>query len=220
MPLIKNDSKAAISSNISEMVHAGHPQKQAVAAALRVADEMSKRAPGGEISQTPWFERQESFNLSHKGPLLGPTMGRADKVNTSVPNNSFVVPSHVVSALGQGNSMAGHTVLGQMFPPSKVAASKPNFPKLPPAPKMGSLKPVKMPGMKDGGSRENHTPVKVALSDGEFVVEPEHVLAVGHGDYKRGHDILRKFCIHVTHKTIDDLKKMPKPVDDASDSGE
>ena len=35
-------TKAGISANISEMVHAGHPQKQAVAAAMRAAGRSSK----------------------------------------------------------------------------------------------------------------------------------------------------------------------------------
>lgn len=37
MPLAKGRSKKVISKNISEMVHAGHPRKQAVAAAMRQA---------------------------------------------------------------------------------------------------------------------------------------------------------------------------------------
>jgi len=43
MPLKKGSSKATISSNIREMVAAGHPQKQAVAAALDTA----RRSGGG-----------------------------------------------------------------------------------------------------------------------------------------------------------------------------
>lgn len=37
MPLKSGKSKETISSNIREMVHAGHPQKQAVAASLDTA---------------------------------------------------------------------------------------------------------------------------------------------------------------------------------------
>ena len=36
-PLAKGKGKAVVSRNISEMVKAGHPQKQAVAAAMRQA---------------------------------------------------------------------------------------------------------------------------------------------------------------------------------------
>ena len=48
MPLKKGKSKKTISSNISEMVHAGHPHDQAVAAALNVA-RRAKRDAGGPL---------------------------------------------------------------------------------------------------------------------------------------------------------------------------
>lgn len=45
MPLRKGKSKTVISENISEMVHAGHPRKQAIAASLEQARKSGARIP-------------------------------------------------------------------------------------------------------------------------------------------------------------------------------
>lgn len=53
MPLIKSGSKKAISTNIREMIHAGHPRNQAIAAALNTARRYRKKyADGGDVDDT------------------------------------------------------------------------------------------------------------------------------------------------------------------------
>ncbi len=51
MPLMHGKSKKVIGHNIHEMVAAGHPQKQAVAASLHEADESKHMAEGGEVDE-------------------------------------------------------------------------------------------------------------------------------------------------------------------------
>jgi hypothetical protein len=57
MPLAKGKSKATVSSNISEMMHSGYPQKQAVAASLNQARKsgakIPKRQGGGRMIPRP-----------------------------------------------------------------------------------------------------------------------------------------------------------------------
>lgn len=45
MPLKKGSSKSTISSNISEMIKAGHPRKQAIAASLNQARKSGAKIP-------------------------------------------------------------------------------------------------------------------------------------------------------------------------------
>ena len=128
---------------------------------------------GGEVES-----RNEPFSA---GGIIGTTGGTDDKVNTKVADNSFIIPSRVVCALGDGNTLAGMAKLHKMFPPSKTT----------------------------GGGRKNA--VDVALSDGEVALTPDWVQKIGHGDYDRGHMMLKKFCEHVIAQEIEKLKHLPKP---------
>lgn len=59
IPLRKGASRAVVSENIREMIQAGHPQKQAVAAALRTADQAQGKRPAKPVD----------LPLKSKGPL-------------------------------------------------------------------------------------------------------------------------------------------------------
>lgn len=102
MPLIKSASKEAIGTNISEMVHSGHPRNQAIAAALETA-RRAKRARGGGV---------------HVGPIKSPHGGRTDTEEMKVPDGSYVLSADVVSHLGENNSDAGLKRAHQFFGPS------------------------------------------------------------------------------------------------------
>ncbi len=54
MPLAKGKGKAVISANIREMKASGHPQKQAVAAALSTA-----RKSGAKIPKKPGKKKEK-----------------------------------------------------------------------------------------------------------------------------------------------------------------
>lgn len=55
MPLHPGSSDEVVSENISEMMHSGHPQKQAIAASLKKAGRSNKYSvnisPDGKLSQ-------------------------------------------------------------------------------------------------------------------------------------------------------------------------
>lgn len=100
MPLKKGSSQKTVNSNISELVHSGRPQNQAVAIALSEA--RKKRAYGGPTN---------SATQSHVGPIHSPVAGRTDHLPMHVPSGSYVIPADIVSSMGEGNTMAGFRVL-------------------------------------------------------------------------------------------------------------
>ncbi len=101
MPLKPGSSQETISQNISEMVHSGHPKDQAIAAALNTAREGYKRG-GGKIK-------------IHNGPIHSSVAGRTDHLPMHVASGSYVIPADIISAMGEGNSMAGFKVAKSIF---------------------------------------------------------------------------------------------------------
>jgi len=216
MPLIKSGSKAALHQNIAEMVRAGHPQTQAVAAAYRNAREHGGRfafggsipgyAPGGNVSP-PWFVRNEARSMGHVGFIGSLVPGRTDRHHMSVAGGSYVLPADVVSSVGQGNSLAGANSLSRQFKmgpygsaPSQIhGVAPPHF-----------AKAIRQK-FADGGDAGESAPADIVTAGGEFIVDPETVKRIGGGDLTHGHNILDAMVKHVRSRTVKKLKSLPGP---------
>lgn len=188
MPLKKGKSQATISSNIREMTHAGYPQKQAVAAALSTARKV--RATGG-LAETAHFMKESMPHRVHVGPIHSPVAGRTDHLPMHVKSGSYVIPADIISAMGEGNTMAGFKVARHMF------ESKPYD---------VEGKPY---GARADGGAVNTVPIVAA--GGEYVISPEDVTVLGEGDMDHGHKILDHFVKKMRAKTISTLQKLPGP---------
>lgn len=188
---------------------------------------------GGGLPQAPWFIRRSAQQMAHIGAINSPVAGRTDHIPLNVASGSYVVPADIVSGLGQGNTSAGHKVLGQMFKtgPYGMGASavKPASAKPPKAPKMPGLSPTP-PGMgfgstgstsmgssfADGGQANSEAPqqptlVPIMAAGGEHVLSPDQVATVGDGDLKKGHEALDQWVKLMREKHVNTLKKLPGP---------
>jgi hypothetical protein len=145
MPLEKGKSQEVISSNISEMIHAGHPRKQAIAAALSTARAVRARggrdpklvrepgvpgmAPTGPnlltLGREPREPREPKLPKlakaagntisTHVGPIHSGVAGRTDHLPMHVPHGSYVLPADIVSGLGEGNTVNGFKQVKRIF---------------------------------------------------------------------------------------------------------
>lgn len=121
------------------------------------------------------------------GPLNAPVAGRTDHLPISVPDNAYVIPADVVSALGQGNTASGMKVL------------------------QSALAALAGPFLQAGGAGPAAGKVDIMAAGGEFVVPPQVVAAIGHGSLEQGHAALDAFVKNARAKNIETLRSMPGP---------
>lgn len=177
----------------------------------------------GGLPAAPWFIRRSAGQMAHIGAIQSPVAGRTDHLPLSVSSGSYVVPADIVSGLGQGNTEAGHQVLGKMFksgPFGGPAASipkghAPKLGKMPTPPNLGfgsSSSSTKTTTFAAGGQPEGSGQlVPIMAAGGEHVISPEQVAALGGGDIKEGHEILDHFVKIMRQKLIKTLRKLPGP---------
>lgn len=186
MPLQKGFSQKVVSSNISELVHSGRPQKQAIAIAL---SEARKKKAGGGNFQSPMAPppARTPRIKPHIGPIHSAVAGRTDHLPMHVPSGAYVIPADIISAMGEGNTMAGFKIMGDI---TKMYGSR-------------------VPGFATGGGTENLVPIVAA--GGEYVIAPNVVVGIGGGDLDKGHSELDDFVKKLRAKTVETLKKLPGP---------
>jgi len=184
MPLSKGSSKKTISHNIAEMINAGHPQDQAIAAALSTARKTRPhRAFGGH---TPAFMQNPvpGAEVIHEGPIHSPVSGRTDHLPMHVASGSYVIPADIISAMGEGNTMSGFKQMNQILNGAK-ATPKANSGPIPSVP--------------------------IVAAGGEYVVTPHEVSWAGDGNMDDGHAAFDGFVLGQRAKTIKTLKALPGP---------
>ena len=205
MPLSKGKSQKTISHNIAEMVEAGHPQDQAVAAALNTA--RKTRDLGGISTETTTTSPGSmSSNLKlHSGPIHSPVAGRTDHLPMHVHSGSYVIPADIISAMGEGNTMAGFKHMKMMFKGMPYGGSS--------KPYGYSSGPYGQTiGRASGGGVNDAVPIVAA--GGEYVLSPNDVRKAGDGDLEMGHRVLDSFVKKMREQTVKTLKNLPGPKKD------
>lgn len=177
-------------------MHTGRPQKQAVAIALSQA--RKAKARGGSFFGQPG---QGDIEKIHVGPIHSAVAGRTDHLNIHVPSGAYVIPADIISAMGEGNTMAGFKVANTIFTRVPGMRGTP-----------GASAELGIPMKAEGGPID--PPVPIVAAGGEYVIAPEDVVSIGEGNLDEGHKILDSFVKKMRAKTVETLKKLPGPKKD------
>lgn len=189
---------------------------KAIQSALKIANKSSKKYADGGISPPNLTGAPGSGAPPFQGPIQSKVPGRTDRINMHVKPGSYVVPADIVSSLGEGNTNAGHDILGKMFNSGPMGMKtlkghgKAIHPKPPRAAKPPKMKvPKTKGGFADGG--EAPTPaVPIVAAGGEHVISPEELIQK-FGDLDHAHATMDEFVNQYRAKAIKDMKNLKPP---------
>jgi hypothetical protein len=123
-----------------------------------------------------------------------------------VKSGSYVIPADIISAMGEGNTMAGFKSAKMVF--SGTPYAKGNVYGQSSSPYGASMPKA------EGGPAEGDDLVPIVAAGGEYVITPEEVGSIGSGDLDHGHKVLDAFVLKMRGKTIETLRNLPGPKKD------
>jgi hypothetical protein len=145
--------------------------------------------------------------MPHVGAIHSHVAGRTDHLPMHVKSGSYVVPADIISAMGEGNTMAGFKTAKILFGGNPYKGG--NVYEQGKSPYNAQL-----PGKAEGGEVSDGNLVPIIAAGGEYVIPPEAVVQLGKGDLDHGHQILDSFVKKMRAKTIKTLSKLPGPKKD------
>jgi hypothetical protein len=172
----------------------------------------------------PWFAKSEAHAMDHPSGLVhnfGP--GRTDTVPMSVAAGSHVIPSDIVSGLGEGNSLAGAHAMSVAMKTGPGGISLPSGPHKPMAlPRMPSMTHMARGGdpqfeghpikIAKGNVPEHQGGVRCIVAGGEFIFGPDDVRRVLPYKGKTGHEAIDQWILDRRAKDVKKIKSLPGPV--------
>lgn len=184
-------------------------------------------ASGGVPSSSemaPWYARSEAHAMDHPSGLVhsfGP--GRTDTVPLSVAAGSHVIPSDIVSGLGEGNSLAGAHAMSVAMKTGPGGISLPSGPHRPLAlPRMPRMTHMARGGdpqfeghaikIAKGNVPEHMGGVRCIVAGGEFIFGPDDVRRVLPYKGKTGHEAIDQWILDRRAKDVKKIKSLPGPV--------
>jgi hypothetical protein len=178
--------------------------------AQNASNPRTARATGGSV-----------IEKMHTGPIHSPVAGRTDHLPMHVPSGSYVIPADIISAMGEGNTMAGFKHMRRMFAGAPYAGAGAPY---------GGKGPYGSPPDDQSYGGADSSPyneplqnkahggatgaVPIVAAGGEYVLTPDEVRMAGGGDLDAGHRVLDDFVKRMRAKTIKTLQKLPGPKKD------
>lgn len=182
-----------IDAKIYDPANAGRPP-----ARQGLSDDELLEALGGRKARASGGSVKTTF----AGPIHSHVAGRTDHLPMHVESGSYVIPADVVSAYGEGNTLAGFKALRRLFggTPYEDTAT--------PYEGKGGPYNESLPHKAAGGATSK---VPVVVAGGEYTLSPYQIRMAGGGDLDTGHRVLDEFIKRSRKELIDTLRKLPGP---------